>query len=203
MISVFYCLLIILAVWLGGSTWIFAGTSALQGGVALGVALLIIIFSFLGIRKKAKFWPAAIILLGVAFIIWAIISKVTGDAGWGIFIDELIVALLCVFLAYLVTQMFVFPNMTAVDRTGDALATMSNIKVKDGSIVVRAVLLGSMPSTIIIYPEEVWKLLPFIETNVITSLPGILYRGWKKAKEQYKDITVQDNSLNTVSDEFS
>jgi len=184
---VIYGVLIIISVWLGLSPLLFEVKTALDGVVALAAALLVVFFSFMGIKQRAKYSPGIIIALGIILIIWAVAGMAMGTAGIGMAIDEIIVGLLYILLAYMVTQLFVFPYASAFDRSNDTLATMSNVKYKDGVIVVNAVLLGSMPATIIMKPEELWKMLPLVESNVVSHLPAMLYKGWKGVRKQVKE----------------
>lgn len=182
--KVFYSLLIILSFWLGLSTFIF-DINFLEMIVALGAAIFVIIFSAVGIKKKGNYPSYAIIGLGIGLVLWGIVGIVTSNS-IGMGINEIVVGILYAFVAYIISQLFVFPYISAVDRTGDTLTTIKNVKVKGDLIVVDAVLLNSMPSKIIVRPEELWKLLPLIESNVVYSLPRLLYKGWKETKKQIK-----------------
>jgi hypothetical protein len=65
------------------------------------------------------------------------------------------------------------------NRNGGELATMTQIRVKNDNILAKTVLLGAMPETIYMRPEEICKAIALMDINVILSLPRILYKGWK------------------------
>jgi len=64
---------------------------------------------------------------------------------------------------------------------------MSVISFKKENIAIKAILLGSMPSTLYVRPEEVWKALSLVDESVIWHLPAFLYQGWKLARQQARE----------------
>ena len=71
---------------------------------------------------------------------------------------------------------------TAVDRSGNVLATISGVQIAGQDLVVKAVLLGSMQTTIVMKPAELWKLLTLPGAPVILRMPRLLYLGWRDAR---------------------
>jgi len=63
------------------------------------------------------------------------------------------------------------------------MSKMTKIQYKKGEIVIKAVLLGSMPSTLVIRPVEVWKALSIVDFSVIANIFALLNTGRKQAKE--------------------
>lgn len=58
---------------------------------------------------------------------------------------------------------------------------------KKGNLLAKTVLLGSMPETIFIRPEELCKLLSLMDFKVVAKLPGMLYEGWKQNRASSKE----------------
>lgn len=185
MSKVFYAVIMALSIWLGISPWVYGCADWLSRGVAIGAALAAVAFSILGTRQPNSKYPAVLIaVLGFALFAWAVpISRLLGVSSG---CHEAIIGLAWLCLALLITQLFVFPFGSAYDKSGNALTTISNIHVKGEDIVVKAVLLGTMPTTIYMRPEEVWKLLPLIDASVIWRLPVIFYRGLKRTRQLVK-----------------
>lgn len=45
-------------------------------------------------------------------------------------------------------------------------------------------LLGSMPATIYLTPEELWKIVGLIDPGVVFALPRLLVRGWWRSRRR-------------------
>jgi len=164
------------------SPFLLGSTDWLRKGIDLALALVVVLFAYLGYRNSQSKYPARIILLiGLAMIIWGAIARpLTGEPGGA---SEIIVGILWflfVFTNY--PNCLFFLKMSAYDKGGMELTAMSAIRYKKDNITIKAVLLGSMPSTIYIHPEEIWKVLALIDDSVIWHLPILLYRGWKRAR---------------------
>lgn len=191
-----YILILILALWMLVSPFLLGSSDWLRKGIDLALALVVVLLAYLGFRTPQSKYPARIILLiGLAMIIWGAIARpLTGEPGGA---SEIIVGMLWFFLSLLITQLFVFPKMSAYDKGGMELTAMSAIRYKKDNITIKAVLLGSMPSTIYIHPEEIWKVLALIDDSVIWHLPILLYRGWKRARLESSKADFKDNATVT------
>ena len=64
------------------------------------------------------------------------------------------------------------------------MVDVQSLRMKDGTILMKALLLQSMPSTVYIKPEEVWKVLTMVPFDLIKQMPVFLYQGYKACKTQ-------------------
>ena len=181
-----YVLVLILAVWLAISPFLLGSTSWLRKGVDLAAALVVTVLVVLGTRNSGSKYPSWIILfIGLAMIVWGAIARpLTGEPGGA---SEIIVGVLWLILAFIITQLFAFSKMSVYDVSGRELTSMSLISFKKENIAIKAILLGSMPSTLYVRPEEVWKALSLVDESVIWHLPAFLYQGWKLARQQARE----------------
>jgi len=177
-----YVLILALAIWLIITPFVLGAADWLRRGIDLAAGLVVVIFAFLGFRTPKAKYPAWIALfLGLAMIVWGAIARpLTGGPGGA---SEIIVGVLWFLLALVITQLFDFPKLSAYVIGGNELASMSLIRYKKNNLLLKAVLLGTMPSTIYIRPEELWKMLALIDASVIWHLPSFLYQGWKRARQ--------------------
>ncbi|MCE5207542.1 MAG: hypothetical protein LLG42_04440 [Chloroflexi bacterium] len=181
-----YVLILVLAVWLAISPFLLGSTSWLRKGVDLAAALVVTVLVVLGTRNSGSKYPAWIILfIGLAMIVWGAIARpLTGGPGGA---SEIIVGVFWLILAFVITQLFVFSKMSIYDKGGIELTSMSVISFKNENIAIKAILLGSMPSTLYLHPEELWKALPLVDESVIWHLPAFIYKGWKLARRQARE----------------
>lgn len=198
MYKVLYTIIIALAACLGIAPWLCGHHychDCLSRGIYTGVALVAVALSILGMRRPHAKYPAVLVaILGFALFIWGlIVGCIIGTAGG---CHGAVIGLVWLFVALVITQLFTFPSGSAFDKSGNSLTTISNIRVKGDNIVVKAVLLGTMPSTIYMRPEEIWKLLPLIDASVIWKLPVILFRGWRRARQLVKGQAAPVESTN-------
>jgi len=49
-------------------------------------------------------------------------------------------------------------------------------------LVVRGKMMGTMPTTAHMHPDEIWKALTMMSLNVILRFPRLIYLGWKASK---------------------
>ena len=64
------------------------------------------------------------------------------------------------------------------------MVDVQSLRMKDGAILMKALLLQSMPSTVYIKPEEVWKVLTMVPFDLIKQMPVFLYQGYKACKSK-------------------
>jgi hypothetical protein len=87
-------------------------------------------------------------------------------------------------LGFLISQIHPANEMVAYDIYGNPMAQITKITIKDGNIAAKAILLGSMPSTMYMRPEEVWKVLGMISLETILGMPRFLLTGARRANAQ-------------------
>lgn len=183
MVNLFYCLLMLSSVILGILSLVFSKGASLNTIIMVTGSILVIGLSIIGMIKKTSSPGKTIIFIGIFLTIWPIIGLASQYISISLGIWEIILGLSIILAAFIPTQIFRAPFISAIDRSGDTLTTVSNIKCKNDDIVVKAVLLGSMPSTIIIKPEELWKMLGLIENNVLSNMIRLLFIGWKRTRK--------------------
>ncbi len=60
-------------------------------------------------------------------------------------------------------------DVKSVDRDGDRL-------------VLKTKVMGSMPATIVLRPQDLWEAMRLLCWPLVLHLPGMLYRGWRLAR---------------------
>ena len=65
-----------------------------------------------------------------------------------------------------------------VSREGQTMIEITSVGVAEGQFIVKGRLMGALPATILIRPEEAWKGLRLIGPRVILAMPGLLLVGW-------------------------
>lgn len=193
--KLFFILILLLALWFSLSPFVLGVSDGLRRGINLGTGLVVVVLAFLGFRSPHAKFPARLIeFISLAMVVWGAIARpLTGAPGGA---NEIIIGVLWFLLAVVITQLFVFPKISAHDKGGMELTSMSAIRYKNEQIAIKAILLGSMPSTIYLSPEELWKAIGIIDANVIWHLPTLLYRGWKRARQQASTLESIDTSAN-------
>lgn len=88
------------------------------------------------------------------------------------------VLLLLLTAVYLVRLSRRAPPVLLVSREGQIMMEVSRVGYAEGQLVVKGRLMGAMPATILIQPEEAWKALGLLGARVIVALPWILLVGW-------------------------
>ena len=67
------------------------------------------------------------------------------------------------------------------------MVDVKSLRLKDDTILMKAMLLQSMPSTVYVRPDEVWKVLTMIPFDLIKGLPAFLIQGYRTCKLQEKE----------------
>jgi len=55
---------------------------------------------------------------------------------------------------------------------------ITSVGVVEGQLIVKGRLMGAMPATILIRPEEAWQGLGLMGARIILAMPGFLLAGW-------------------------
>ncbi len=64
-------------------------------------------------------------------------------------------------------------------QDGATLMEVRKFEFKEGNLVIRGKMMGTMPTVAQMRPEEVWKTLTMIPTGVLLGFPAYLLRAWK------------------------
>lgn len=183
MTAILNSLIAVLGAWLIITPYPFGSHGvALAVAMAAGAALLIL--GICAFRQK-EYKPAldyAIAAIGAALAVWGVIGAVMG-LGSGA--NEVLVGLIAAALAFIATRFTTtYKTASFYDRGGAPMVDVQSLRYKDGDILMKALLLQSMPSTVYVKPDEVWKVLTMVPFDLIKQMPGFLYRGYKICKEQ-------------------
>jgi len=189
--KLFYYIITALAVWLLVSPFLLRYSDNANIAVAVIAALVGGAIAVLAAGKDIS-WPAKIILgLGAVLFIWGLVGIFhASNAG----LNELLVGLLWGGIALVITQIQPAAEMVAYDVYGNPMAQITKISFKKDNLVAKAILLGSMPSTMYIRPEEVWKVLEMISFETLLCLPKFLITGAKRVKEVNGKVETEEQT---------
>ncbi|MBU1055329.1 MAG: hypothetical protein KKC46_16130 [Proteobacteria bacterium] len=73
-------------------------------------------------------------------------------------------------------------GMKMYDSYKNVMMDISSLKRKGDDIVMKGTLMGTMPSTIYVKPEEVWNAIKMLSWPIISYLPMMVIKGWKLSK---------------------
>lgn len=152
----------------------------------LGCAALLLAVIAARQEPSKKAADYVLIGLGVCLVVWGIVSLFgnLGAAG----VNEIVVGVLVAALAFAATCFAVpYEGASFYDRGGAPMVDVKSLRLKDDTILMKAMLLQSMPSTVYVRPDEVWKVLTMIPFDLIKGLPGFLVQGYKTCKQQEKE----------------
>jgi hypothetical protein len=178
-------LIVVFALCLAATPFVFDNPDWLTRGVDLGAAVIVAALGCLGLmssKTTAQAWT--LVVTGVLLVAWG--AGISDAAGANAGAAEIVLGALVAVVALVVTQIVPVPASNFYDTAGMALASVSGVRQKDDAIVVKCVLLGSMPSTIYARPEEFWKLLGMVDASVLWHMPSTLMKGWWRARKEAK-----------------
>ena len=186
MASLLNSLIVILGAWLGISAF-FLGARGMALIAALISAAVLVVLGVAAMRQKEfKAAPDYIVLvIGAGLALW-------GAVGWamglGSGLNEIIVGTLVALISFGATRFArTYATASFYDRGGAPMVDVKSLRMKDGDILMKALLLQSMPSTVYVKPDEVWKVLTMVPFDLIKRMPGYLLRGYRECALQEKD----------------
>ncbi|MEY8460858.1 hypothetical protein AALA69_06985 [Eggerthellaceae bacterium 24-137] len=148
--------------------------------LSVGMGVLSVVCACIGLRSKTvQINFMVLVAAGLCFAVWGLVGSL--GLAWINGVNEVIVGLLiaCLSAICLPLQLDV-EKASFYNRGGSDLASISKMSEKKGNLLAKTVLLGSMPETIFIRPEELCKLLSLMDFQVVAKLPGMLFEGWKR-----------------------
>ena len=92
----------------------------------------------------------------------------------------IIIGCICVLLIAIVFMVRLSTSSTPVrlvSREGLTMIEITSVGVVKGQLIVKGRLMGAMPATILIRPEEAWQGLGLMGARVILAMPGFLLAG--------------------------
>jgi len=169
----------LLGTWFALTAWIvdLPNSGARIGATVLGCGLLALAVAIIR-------WPSADRCRALALI--GCVAVVVGSAG--VFggptarLNEVAIGALVAFLGFFAGEIARPTSVKAVDRNGMTLAEARTIERQGDALTIKAQLLGAMPSTIYVHPEELWKMIGLLDADAVFSIPRLLLLGWLKAR---------------------
>ncbi|MDY6892769.1 MAG: hypothetical protein SVO26_03515 [Chloroflexota bacterium] len=74
--------------------------------------------------------------------------------------------------------------MKMFDMHGAVLMDVASLERKGDDLVMKGKMMGAMPATIYIKPEEIWGAKSLLSWSVIWYLPIIVVKGWLRSRKQ-------------------
>lgn len=93
----------------------------------------------------------------------------------------IIIGCICVFLIaifFLVRLSISPPPVRLISREGLTMIEITSVGMAEGQLIVKGRLMGAMPATILIRPEEAWQGLGLMHARAFLAMPGFLLTGW-------------------------
>ena len=181
MTKLLYYVITVLAAWLFVSPFLLRYGDLASIAVAVGAALVAAVIALLAAYKNTAGQARLIIGLGALLAIWGLVSCFLSNAAGP---NELFVGLVWLGLGFVNSMIRPADEMVAYDVYGNPMANIKKITFKDGNIAAKAVLLGSMPSTMYMRPEEVWKVLGMISFETLLGMPKFLIVGARRVNAE-------------------
>ena len=72
--------------------------------------------------------------------------------------------------------------MKMFDAHGNVMMEASSLKRQGDSLVMKGKMMGTMPATIYIKPEEVWMARKLLSWSIICFLPIMVVKGCKRVR---------------------
>ena len=178
--------IIVLGIWLCVSPFVLGHVGILGFAIPIVVGVLAVILAFIGMKSKtvqANFM--VLVVLGVCLAVWGVVGGFVFDRVAGI--NEVVIGVLLAALAAVCLPLQVeVEKARFFNRSGSELASIGKVSEKKGNLLAKTILLGSMPETVFIRPEELCGLLSILEFDVVKKLPGMLYAAWKFERDARK-----------------
>lgn len=184
-------LIVALGAWLVISPFLLEyGMPSLLVTSAIGVAVIVIALISMKGDKCSTALEYVLVALGVCLAVWGLLAAVFGFGNaWG---NDIVLGALIALVAFGATRFaFSYEVASFYDRGGAPMVDVKGLRLKDDEILMKALLLQSMPSTVYVRPDEVWKVLTMIPFDLIKKMPGFLVRGYKMCKQQEKESNKQ------------
>ena len=170
-----------LGVWFALTAWIVDVPTTDARLLATALGLLTSALALAVIR-----WPTAagcrvIALVGCASVVLGSVGVLGGPSAR---LNEIVIGVMIAALGVVGGEIVRPKSVKAVDRAGTVLAEATIIQRRDDALTMKAKLLGAMPTTIYIAPEELWKMVGLLDTDAAFSLVRLLLVGSLRARRQ-------------------
>ena len=74
--------------------------------------------------------------------------------------------------------------MKMFDMHGNVLMEASSLERRGDDLVMKGKMMGTMPATIYIKPEEIWSAKGLLSWSVIWYFPIIVIKGWWRGRKE-------------------
>jgi multisubunit Na+/H+ antiporter MnhF subunit len=170
-----------LGVWFALTAWIldFPATDARLIATALGLAVTAV--AMVVIHWSGTLGCRLVGLLGCAIVVVGIVGVLGGPSAR---LNEIVIGLLVALVGFIAGEIAKPAPVSAVDKDGHTLAEIKTITRKGDVVAMKAQLLGAMPATIYVSPEELWKIVGLLGADTAFALPRLLTLGWLRVRRQ-------------------
>lgn len=80
--------------------------------------------------------------------------------------------------------------MKICDRYDVELMNVSLMKKKGEDLIMKGTMMGHIPTSVYLKPEEMWNAIKLLSWSVILYTPFMLLKGWRKAATNGKQTGV-------------
>jgi len=176
-------LLIYIVIVLNTSLALLSGYQGFQSSVAIywiisGTSLLLAIcaFTITTYDSKAVHWIAILLALSLLVQPW-FVEYLRGF----IFVVGMFAVM---FLLFTLRLMPTVKNFILHAQDGATLMEVKKLEFKDGNLIVKGKMMGTMPTVAQMRPEEIWKAISMLPLVVLLSFPAFLFKAWKSKGDQ-------------------
>jgi len=74
--------------------------------------------------------------------------------------------------------------MKMYDTYRNVMMDVSSLERKGDDLVMKGKMMGTMPATIYLKPEEVWQAKSLLSWSIIWYLPILMIKGWRQSRKQ-------------------
>jgi len=187
--KMFYYIITALAVWLLVSPFLLRYADIASIAVAVIAELVGGAIAVLAAGKEPAGAAKIIMGIGAVLVVWGLVGIFLAN---GAGLNELLVGLLWGGMALVITQIQPAAEVVAYDVYGNPMAQITKISIKKDDLVAKAILLGSMPSTMYMRPEEVWKVLGMISFETLLGMPKFLITGAKRVNAEPEKVKTNE-----------
>jgi hypothetical protein len=76
-------------------------------------------------------------------------------------------------------------SMKMYDLYRNVVMYVSTLERKGDDLVMKGKIMGTMPTTIYLKPEEVWQAKSLLSWSIIWYLPVLMIKGWRQSRKQH------------------
>lgn len=73
--------------------------------------------------------------------------------------------------------------MKMYDPHGNELMNAQSLERQGDDLVMKGKMMGTMPATIHIRPEELWEARHLLSWSVLSYLPAMFIKGWRRSRK--------------------